>query len=240
MPTGGSLHIETLDVEGNGLIGAVGAPYVLLRVTDTGVGMPPELVERAFEPFFTTKAPGQGSGLGLATVHGIVSQALGHVQIRSSVGRGTSVEVFLPATDRPVDQATSSPSIEPTPGHRATILVVEDESAIRELARRLLSRKGYTVLVAADGHEATAIAERHPGPIDLLLTDVVMPKMLGDEVARRVTAVRADTQVLFMSGYAVPVFSSLGTFDEDVALLEKPFTEAELLTAVSARLSVQG
>jgi nitrogen-specific signal transduction histidine kinase/CheY-like chemotaxis protein len=204
---------------------------VRLRVSDTGTGMPEQIVERAFEPFFTTKELGAGTGLGLATVYGIVVQAEGHIEINSSVGIGTTFTVTLPVTaevalpEVPAVHKHSSPSGD-------TVLVVEDEGALREVTRRILSRNGYKVITAANGPEAIELVRSYSGEIDLLITDVIMPQMLGKEVAERLRALRPRINVLFMSGFARPALTSEGKLDRDVALLEKPFGEAELLALV--------
>ena len=224
MPSGGNLVIDT---------GRHG-DQVRLRVSDAGNGMSPEVVERAFEPFFTTKASGEATGLGLATVYGIVSQAGGEVSIASSPGLGTTVTVLLPSSPGEVSTGTASPVA--TAGRGETLLVVEDEAALRDVAGRILSGAGYRVLAAECGAAALDLARRHDGPIDLLLSDVVMPGMLGKELAERLTGARPATRVLYMSGYAQPVLHSQGTLEPGVALLEKPFTADDLLAAVRRRL----
>jgi len=196
------------------------------------------VVERAFEPFFTTKASGEGTGLGLATVYGIVTQASGSVSITSQPGVGTTVTVLLPfgpAAPQP-SVVVDAPAASTTDGHGETLLVVEDEAALRDVAGRILSGAGYRVLTADGGQRALELAALHDGSIDLLLSDVVMPGMLGNELAERMADVRPGTPVLFMSGYAQPVLASQGTLDPGVALLEKPFTAADLLSAVRKRL----
>ncbi|MEU8817721.1 ATP-binding protein [Actinoplanes sp. NPDC048796] len=226
MPSGGNLVIDT---------GRHG-DQVRLRISDSGKGMTPEVVERAFEPFFTTKASGEATGLGLATVYGIVTQADGEVGITSEPGLGTTVTVLLPAA---ATSATSPAVAEPaadTRGRGETLLVVEDEDALRDVAGRILSGAGYQVLKAECGTKALDVAARHSGQIDLLLSDVVMPGMLGKELAERLVRERPDTRVLYMSGYAQPVLHTQGTLDPGVALLEKPFTADDLLTAVRKRL----
>jgi len=206
--------------------------YIRLRISDTGQGMTRDVLEHAMEPFFTTKSKGEGTGLGLATVYGIVTQAGGDVQIYSAPGTGTTVSVLLPATDQPLPLPVQPAEPRERTVYEGTILVVEDEDALREVACRIISRHGYHVLRAASGIEALQIAGSHPGRIDLLLTDVIMPHMLGKEVSERVTAVRPETRVLFMSGYAQPVLASQGTLDAGVVLVEKPFSEATLLDKV--------
>jgi two-component system cell cycle sensor histidine kinase/response regulator CckA len=237
MPSGGNLVIDTAAVTvpfGDPDIAP--GEYVRLRVADAGRGMTPDVSERAFEPFFTTKPSGEGTGLGLATVYGIVTQADGYVTLDSSPGMGTTVTVLLPAGARVASPAPSPVSALPRGGSGETLLVVDDESALRDVAGRILSGAGYRVLAADGGLHALEVAALHEGTIDLLLSDVVMPGMLGKELAERLGAVRPDTRVLFMSGYAQPVLASQGTLEPGVALLEKPFTAADLLTAVRRRL----
>jgi two-component system, cell cycle sensor histidine kinase and response regulator CckA len=240
MRGGGSLTIETsnLDVDDDY---AGGRPalkqgwHVRLRVSDTGAGMPKEVVDRAFEPFFTTKPKGEGTGLGLATVYGIVTQASGYAQIYSEPGRGTTFTVLLPVTDRPSAPATPADRRKHAAGGE-TVLVVEDEDAMREVTRRILGRNGYRVLTAANGADALALvgAGHH---IDLLITDVIMPEMQGREVADRVRSCRPDVRVLFMSGYAHPVLASQGSLDAGVVLVDKPFTQHELLDKIAQVLA---
>jgi two-component system cell cycle sensor histidine kinase/response regulator CckA len=236
MPQGGNLVIETARHEVTaGTVDLAPGEYVRLQVGDSGGGMPPEVAERAFEPFFTTKASGEGTGLGLATVYGIVTQAGGTVGISSEPGLGTTVTVLLPAGAAAVPDAPPAAPAE-TSGHGETLLVVEDEAALRDVAGRILSGAGYRVLSADGGVQALELAALHDGAIDLLVSDVVMPGMLGKELAERLTDQRPDTRVLYMSGYAQPVLASQGTLDPGVALLEKPFTAADLLSAVRKRL----
>jgi CheY-like chemotaxis protein len=197
--------------------------------------MPPDVLERAFEPFFTTKRSGEGTGLGLATVYGIVTQAGGDVSIASEEGVGSTVTVLLPVADSAAPAAAVVLE-SPTQGHGETLLVAEDEAPLRDVVGRILCGAGYQVLAADGGAQALELAERHHGRIDLLVSDVVMPGMLGKDLAERLVAVRPDTRVLYMSGYAQPVLASAGTLDPGVALLEKPFTAADLLRAVRHRL----
>ncbi|HEU4349212.1 MAG TPA: ATP-binding protein [Actinoplanes sp.] len=236
MPGGGDLVIDTaFHPLPSGDAELAPGDYVRLRVGDSGTGMTAEVAERAFEPFFTTKASGEGTGLGLATVYGIVTQAGGSVSISSEPGLGTTVTVLFPVGE-PAESEPAAPSPASTSGHGETLLVVEDEAALREVAGRILSGAGYHVLAADGGAEALELAARHEGEIDLLLSDVVMPGMLGKELAERLVDRRPGTRVLYMSGYAQPVLASQGTLDPGVALLEKPFTAADLLTAVRERL----
>jgi PAS domain S-box-containing protein len=231
MPGGGTLTIDTDNVALGGDSGLPSGRYVRIRVEDTGTGMPPDVIARAFEPFFTTKPKGEGTGLGLATVYGIVKQAGGDVQVISQTGTGTTFTLLLPVTDEaPVEieeQIVRVPS-----GGGETVLVGEDEPAIRDVIRRILTRSGYNVLMTETPLDALERAGSHEGPIHLLLTDVVMPKMLGKDVAERTRALRPDVKVLYMSGYARPVLANSGTLEPGVTLLEKPFSESVLLAAV--------
>jgi PAS domain S-box-containing protein len=230
MPAGGRLGIDTAVHD------TAAGRFVRVAVTDTGTGMPAEVVDRAFDPFFTTKPSGEGTGLGLATVYGIITQAGGTVTIDSAPGHGTTINVLLPATAEALPDAEAGPAERGLHGHGQTVLVVEDEAALRQVTARILRRAGYTVIVAEDGATALKLAEEHPEPIDVLLTDVVMPGMVGTEVAARLAADRPRLKVLFMSGYAQPVLASHGTLDPDVCLIEKPFTGTELLRAVHDQL----
>jgi CheY-like chemotaxis protein len=195
-----------------------------------------DTVEHVFEPFFTTKAIGEGTGLGLSTVYGIIAAAEGRIVIDSRPGIGTSISVTLPVT-------TNVPlvSLETEADHRLPegeiVLVVEDEEALREVTKRILTRNGYRVLTAASGQEAVEIARSFQGDIHLLITDVIMPQMLGKEVAEEVERVIPHIKVLFMSGYARPVLASQGTLEPNVTLLEKPFSEPELIDKVTQVLN---
>jgi len=244
MPAGGRLTVETaavlVDVEhAAARPGADIGTYVRLRVSDTGAGMAPDVLERVFDPFYSTKPVGEGSGLGLglATVHGIVARAGGVVDLYSEPGLGTTVSVLFPAVESdPALPVVASPP-DPSPGRGETVLVVEDEPALRDVARRILERHGYKVLCSPDGPAAVDLVRAHAGPIDLLLTDVVMPALLGRDLADKVTAVRPRTRVVYMSGYAVSVLDSRGRLPPGVALLEKPFSERALISAVACALS---
>ncbi len=234
MPQGGVVSIETNNVDVDTVVPGTDselAPgqYVDLRVSDAGVGMTPEVLERAFEPFFTTKS--KGSGLGLATVYGAVAQAGGTVRIFSVPDVGTTFSILLPVSvESPVE--VEGPSAPLAGAVVETVLIVEDEDALREATRRLLVRHGYTVMTAPDGLAAISDAAVYEGAIDLLLTDVVMPQMLGVEVARQITDQRPGVRVLFMSGYAQPVLAAQGRLAAGVTLLEKPFSDTELLAKV--------
>jgi CheY-like chemotaxis protein len=235
MPDGGVLTIETANVPADAADAGGAAGRVGLRVSDTGTGMDPAVLARAFEPFFTTKPNGVGSGLGLSTVYGIVTQSGGHAEIHSEPGRGATVVALFPATGD-VLPARDERADPPAASGRETVLLVEDEDAMREATRRMLVRNGYTVITATGGTEAIDAARRCPGAIALLLTDVVMPHMLGKEVAEHVVRDRAGIKVLYMSGYAQPVLASQGTLDAGVNLLEKPFSEVVLLAKVRETL----
>ena len=232
MPDGGVLRIGTTNVTITDQSAGPGlrpGPYAQLQVADNGTGMPTEVAERVFEPFFTTKPKGEGSGLGLATVYGIIAQAGGHAAIRSAPGAGAVFTALLPATDRTPAQPEPPPPAAQLRHGGERILVVEDESALREVIRRILARNGYDVLTAPDGPEALKVADHTGKPIDLLLTDVIMPHMLGKELATAVQQARPGIRVLYMSGYAQPVLASQGTLDPGVTLVEKPFSESDLL-----------
>jgi nitrogen-specific signal transduction histidine kinase len=241
MPDGGRLTIDTANVEIDELYGVGNreippGPYVRLRIADTGGGMPKDVLERAFDPFFTTKPPGQGTGLGLATVFGIVTQAGGHVHIYSEQGIGTTLTALLPATDRQIQEPASEPQPAPVT-NLLTILLVEDEHALREVSRRILTSHGYEVIFAANGEEAIQVADEHAGPIDLLLSDVIMPRMAGTQLAEAFSRERPDTRVLLMSGFAEPILSAQGQMKGGFELLDKPFSAAALLAKIEQVLA---
>jgi two-component system, cell cycle sensor histidine kinase and response regulator CckA len=196
----------------------------MLALSDTGHGMDRSVLERIFDPFFTTKEMGKGTGLGLSTVYGIVKQSGGHISVYSEVGQGTTFKVYLPVTnEKPTSASTQRMAAISLKGHE-TVLLVEDEAQVRRVTRECLTRSGYVVLEAAGGDEAIAIVDQHPGPIHLLVTDVVMPKMNGQQIAARLTASRPEMRVLFMSGCTE---SSLGHRDllaEGTAFIDKPFS----------------
>jgi CheY-like chemotaxis protein len=234
MPGGGRLTIRTASVAHAEAIGREHSEYALLAVEDTGEGMDEETRSRIFEPFFTTKEPGKGTGLGLSTVYGIVAQSGGFVQVASAPGAGSTFAVYLPSAAR--EEVATEPA---SPGSDAlsgsgTILLAEDDDGVRALAELILSRYGYTVLPARDGEDALRIADQHAGPIDLLVTDIVMPRMRGTELAEKLTSRRPDTGVLYMSGYADA--SALGEVDA-AAIVPKPFTEETLAGLVRETLA---
>lgn len=233
MPGGGKLLIETsnLTVDADSAAGGSTAPHgqnVRLRISDTGTGMSSEVVEHAFEPFYTTKEDGTGTGLGLASVYGIVAQAAGNIHIYSEVGVGTTFSITLPTTTE-----APSPPAEPVHYHWVpkgeTVLVVEDSAPLREVTRRIFARAGYRVVTAANGPQALSVAAKHPGEIHLLLTDIVMPHMLGREIAEKMMQIKPGIAVLYMSGFARTVLTTQGRLEPGIALVEKPFTQADLL-----------
>ncbi|MEV6636950.1 ATP-binding protein [Actinoplanes sp. NPDC051470] len=233
MPHGGTLRIDTTNIVVDDDSVAAGSParpghHVQLRVSDTGTGIPADVLNHVFEPFFTTKSHNGGTGLGLATVYGIVTQAEGAIGIQSEAGAGTTFTITLPITDQAATLEEPD-SYRRTPAGE-TILVVEDQEALRQVTERILTRNGYKVITAANGPDALALAAGHDGDIHLLVTDVVMPKMLGKEVAERIREFQPDIEVLYMSGYAQPVLASQGKLDRGVALLDKPFSEDALIT----------
>jgi signal transduction histidine kinase/DNA-binding response OmpR family regulator len=239
MPQGGRLVIRTANVEP--AAGDARLPelrrgrYVLLSVSDTGCGMDAATKARAFEPFFTTKETGKGTGLGLATVYGIVKQSGGHVEVFSEPGRGTTFTVYLPRVD-PAPPASAEPTPGRSPFGTETLLLAEDEEAVRTLAGCVLRMSGYTVLEAADGAEALRVAGRHAGPIHLLVTDVVMPGMGGRALADRLTAARPETRVLYLSGYTADEVVRHGVREAEVAFLQKPFKVDALILKVREAL----
>jgi PAS domain S-box-containing protein len=233
MPGGGKLTIETgneeVDPEFAGKhMGLKPGRYVRLSVSDTGVGMPPEVRERLFEPFFTTKEKGKGTGLGLSTVYGVVKQSGGEIWIYSEPGMGTTAKIFLPAVDEPLETSKGKSQAERMPKGTETILVVEDEDEVRKLALGILSKQGYRVLEAAHGGDALLMMEQNREPIQLLLTDVVMPGINGPDFARRLKFIHPGLKVLYMSGYADNVIFQQGILDPSVAFLQKPFTVERL------------
>jgi CheY-like chemotaxis protein len=216
--------------------------YVVLTVRDTGTGMSSAVRRHIFEPFFTTKELGSGTGLGLAMVYGIVTQSGGFLQVDSEEGRGTAISVLLPRTGPPEAPGDAPPAEASAPPARggATVLLVEDEASVRGAVRQQLVRRGYRVLAARHGVEALALAAGHDGPIDLLLTDVVMPQMGGPELARRMRQLRPETRVLYMSGYAADRASPLrggAAPSLDAPCLEKPFPVDALDVAVRDTLA---
>jgi len=233
MPTGGKLTIETTNVDydperqqrSDG-----STEFVMLAVTDTGTGMDEATKARIFEPFFTTKQPGKGTGLGLATVYAIVTQAGGFIWVYSELGHGTSFKIYLPQVDAVA--TTAAVARVDLPRGTETVLLVEDAAAVRAVARQVLQRQGYNVLEASDGEDALHLAARYQGTIDLVLTDVVMPRAGGRELAERLLTVRRDTRVLYMSGYTDDSVVRHGILEGGVAYLQKPFSPEGLARKV--------
>jgi len=235
MPRGGRLTIETADTELDENFarehpGAATGPHIRLSVSDDGVGMSAEIQGRIFEPFFTTKDKGRGTGLGLSMVYGIVKQHGGYIGVRSEQGRGTTFEIYLPcATEIEDTRAEQGPERDGESRGSETILLVEDEDDVRELTREILEMAGYTVLEAARGGDALRLCHDSARPIDLLLTDVVMPQMSGPDLARQVLELRPGTKVVYMSGYTDDALGHHGVLEADIVLLPKPFTPESLM-----------
>jgi CheY-like chemotaxis protein len=245
MPDGGSLTIRTANVELTTAFvrehqGSVPGQHVVLTVTDTGTGMDAETQAQIFEPFFTTKDRDRGTGLGLATVYGVVKQSHGYITVESEPGKGASFNIYLPRIDQavaPLSRIVASPqSIRGS----ETVLLVEDAEPLRKLAQMFLRDNGYAVLTAADGADAQQVAARHPGPIHLLLTDVVMPGINGRVLSERLALRHPAMKVLFMSGYTDNFISGHGVLAEGMQLLHKPFTEETLTRKVRDVLDGSG
>jgi len=231
MPQGGKVTIETADVELDEMNQTVGhsiapGPYVMLKVTDTGCGMDAELQSHIFEPFFTTKA--QGTGLGLATVYGVVKQCGGDIAVESAPGKGTTFRIYFPRVYETDEKIQSTEPSEKVILEHRTVLLVEDERTLRKLTRKMLTEMGLTVLEAESGFQAIEIAKRTETPIDLLLTDIVMPGMSGWALAESLSALRPETRILYMSGYPDGVVASHGVGEAGITILHKPFTREEL------------
>lgn len=206
--------------------------YVLLAVSDTGHGMDEATRCRIFEPFFTTKEPSKGTGLGLAMVFGFVRESGGHIQVYSEVGRGSTFKMYLPRAEVGVVPATISAARVEIPRGTETILLVEDEEGVRSLAGQVLRSAGYAVLAAKDGQEAVRVSQLHEGTIHLLVTDVVMPRMGGRQLANLLAASRTDMKTLFVSGYTDDAVVRHGVLEEGVQFLQKPYTATGLATKV--------
>jgi PAS domain S-box-containing protein len=241
MPQGGRLVIKTENADldeasGRILLGIPPGPYVMISVTDTGIGMSAEVKERLFEPFFTTKEKGKGTGLGLSTVYGIVKQSGGSIQVDSDPGRGTAFRIYFPRVETPFPAPRERWKGEESPRGNETILVVEDEEEVRRITLQILENQGYRVLAARSGEEALGLLSAFKGKIDLLLTDVVMPGMDGRILAERIRQERPESKVLFMSGYTDDVIAHHGILEEGIHFLSKPFSISQLLVKVRETL----
>ena len=241
MPRGGTLTVATANVELDEAFtrthpGIRAGSHVLLTVDDTGMGMDADTLAHCFEPFFTTKPKGQGTGLGLATVYGIVKQSDGEIYIASEPGQGTTVKIYLPRVEAVSVAAAPAPPSAIISRGAETIMLAEDEIGVRKLVRHVLEHAGYTVLEAASGPTALRLAADHASLIHLLLTDVVMPEMSGPELAHQLTAAQPDLKVLYMSGYTEEAMVHHGVLDPNVTLLQKPFNKEELVRKVRERL----
>ena len=237
MPQRGALSIETrnadlddsyLQAHGRALRGL----HVVPTVNDTGCGMSPETQSHLFEPFFTTKEQGKGTGLGLATVYGIVKQSDGDIWVYSEPGRGSTFKIYLPRVDAlPDAPRRESTRIRPRRGTE-TILLAEDAEVLRRLLREILSQNGYTLLTAANGEDALRLSTEHPGPIHILVTDMVMPIMSGKELVSRLGPLRPEMKILYMSGYTEDAIASQGNIEPGTAFLEKPFSPDALVRKI--------
>jgi CheY-like chemotaxis protein len=234
MPKGGILTIETADVSWRKEYDAPGSlrPHVRLSVRDTGIGMDLNTRNHLFEPFFTTKDRGKGTGLGLSTVYGIVKQHGGEIRVESRPGVGTSFHIYLPVAE---EAAVAEPGVageEVAAKGTETVLLVEDEAGVRQLARTILKQHGYRVLEAADAREAIRLAQHERGPIHLLLTDVIMPLMSGRELVEQIRPLRKEMRVIYMSGYTGDVLAYRGDLGPDINFLQKPFAPEALAKKV--------
>jgi PAS domain S-box-containing protein len=241
MPQGGRLILEAVDVQVDASLatqlgGVTPGAYIRLTVSDTGLGMDAETQTHIFEPFFTTKEPGKGTGLGLFTVYGIVNQNGGNMQVESSLGVGTTFIIHLPRVDAPIHEIKVEPAPQPMPHADETILLVEDEEVVRDLVGQVLHSTGYGILEATSGEQAVQISSAHPGPIHLLLADVVLPGISGPEVAAQLVSTRPEMRVIYMSGYAPETIMRYGISEQQRLFLQKPFTPATLLTHVREAL----
>ncbi len=243
MPEGGKLLIETANVNlddgyASQHIGVEAGRYVMLAVSDTGIGMDKHTQSQIFEPFFTTKEKGTGTGLGLSTVYGIVKQSEGNIWVYSEPGHGTIFKVYLPRCDESVDPSCIDKTLSQAVGGSETVLLVEDEEAVRKLTRKILEESGYQVLEATHADEAVTISNRHKGAIDLMITDMVMPHTNGHDLAERLSALRPDMKLLYMSGYTENRVIDKLLLNPAIGFLEKPFSVDGLLNKVRDVLHV--
>ncbi len=229
MPMGGKLTIETANIDFGGEDvsshpGVQPGSYVMAAVSDNGCGMDEETLSHIFEPFFTTKKEEEGTGLGLATVHGIVKQSGGHVYAYSEPGKGTTIKVYIPTTDEVTESEKEEKEPAVSPKGTETILLAEDEELVRDFVKRVLENNGYRVLAATDGEDALRVLKGHQGTVQLLMTDVVMPKMSGPELAVHAEDMRPDIKVIYLSGYAENAIARHGVLEPGTVFLQKPVT----------------
>jgi two-component system cell cycle sensor histidine kinase/response regulator CckA len=241
MPFGGELAIGSANIVMDEEIAsryesAQSGPYVILTVSDTGHGMDPETMGRVFEPFYTTKEVGKGTGLGLSTVYGIVKQSGGFISVDSEVGRGTTFKIYLPQVDDEASEIAARPTLSALLPGKETVLLVEDDNQVRSIAAITLEMSGYDVLAAANGEEALLLCEGYNGKIDLLLTDVVMPRMSGQELSNRLLKLRPETRVLYMSGYSENEIIHHGVMAKPTDFIEKPFSPETLTRTIREAL----
>jgi CheY-like chemotaxis protein len=237
MPSGGKLTIETANVEldesyARSHVDVKPSHYVMFSVSDTGVGMTPEVRERIFEPFFTTKEKGKGTGLGLATAYGIVKQSEGNIWVYSEQGKGTTFKIYLPRVNEPLEEVGKEVLKEELPRGNETILIVEDEEEVRKLAAKILERQGYRILETSNGNDALVACEKHKSSIHLMLADIVMPGMSGSELAKLLKPLYPETKILYMSGYTDDAIVRHGVLEKGVNYIQKPFTMEELAKKV--------
>jgi CheY-like chemotaxis protein len=242
MPRGGQLKIQTANVDldetaARSLRYVVPGRYVMLQVSDTGTGMTPEVQAHIFEPFYTTKEQGKGTGLGLATVYGVIKQSGGYILLHSEVGKGARFDVYLPRAEGVAEVAPPSEAPIKRVQGSTTILLVEDESSLRKLTGNTLKEAGYKVLEAGEAFQAMELAKEFDGTIDLLLTDVVMPGLSGRELAEKLRPERPEMRVLYISGYTDGAVATHGVLESGITILRKPFTRAQLLRNVEEILA---
>jgi CheY-like chemotaxis protein len=238
MPDGGKMIVKTAKIEldedhtNPHPINMTPGPYVMLVVSDTGVGMDAETRSHIFEPFFTTKAMGKGTGLGLSIVYGIVEQSGGHIQVESAPGQGATFKIYLPQVEQADQSAPSAAASPPSAEGQETILLVEDETGVREVTRKILQMRGYIVLEAGHAEEALYLCQQHAGRIDLLITDVVMPGLSGPKLAKQLAQLYPNLKVLYISGYTDEDLKEYHAQNATPVLLEKPFSVATLTRRV--------